>query len=169
MKSCRPKTPGGKAVMPEYLSLSLSAVTLQSRRPLSPPPPSHPHSFTLLSLFPSTSLTVSHFKTQCLIISAIAVGVLYWRPPEKRFDVYPSVSCLMWSISRSVHINSLDLEVCSTHSHTHGYCTNIYTCGFSLFTLDTSWVSVQVLFYFIFFHILKSWVVVRFFFWFFEV
>lgn len=45
MKSCRPKTPGGKAVMPESLSLSLSAVTLQSHLPLSTPlPPSFLHS-----------------------------------------------------------------------------------------------------------------------------
>lgn len=77
MKSCRPKTPGGKAVMPEYLSLSLSAVTLQSHLPLSPPHPSHTHSFTVLSLFLTPSLTVSHFKTQCLIIPTIVVGVLY--------------------------------------------------------------------------------------------
>lgn len=121
MKSCRPKTPGGKAVMPESLSLSLSRFTLQSHLPLSPPP--HPHSFTLPSLFLTTSLTVWHFKTKCLIISTIATGVLYRRPPEKRFDVYLSVSCLMWSISKSMRINSLNVQVWSQRC-TYGYRTS---------------------------------------------
>lgn len=77
MKSCRPKTPGGKALMPESPALSLSppppsSFSLPLHLPLSPP---HPHSFTQSALFLLTSLTVSHFTTP--IISTIAVEMRY--------------------------------------------------------------------------------------------
>lgn len=55
MKSCRPKTPGGKAVMPESLSLALSFLVFLSLLSFSVsphrPPKNDRHSFTLLSLF----------------------------------------------------------------------------------------------------------------------
>lgn len=51
-------------------------------------------------------------------MSTIAVGALYWRPPEKRFDVYPSLSPVSCGPSgKSVHINSLDVGVCGTNTH----------------------------------------------------
>lgn len=66
MKSCRPKTPGGKALKPETLSLSsfLVPVTSQSRLPLSTPTP----------LIPSyVSLCSSLHNLQCYIKK-----VSYW-------------------------------------------------------------------------------------------
>ena len=58
MKSCRPKTPGGKAVMPEYLPLSLSAVTLQSHLPLSAAPSSFLHSPLFVPHYITHSVTL---------------------------------------------------------------------------------------------------------------
>lgn len=88
MKSCRPKTPGGKAAMPE--SLSLSAITLKSRLSLSTPLPS---SFLHSPPFvPHYITTESHLKAKCLIISAIPEGELLTTTGE---EFCPSVSCLV--------------------------------------------------------------------------
>lgn len=108
MKSCRPKTPGGKALMPESPSLFL--VSPQSHLPLISLPPhplisSHislcfsPHNYSVT--FKNTVFNIHIDQCSCVLQA------------EKMFDIFLFDICCVVHTSRSLHINNL----CKQNTH----------------------------------------------------